>query len=101
MREKLERGLCADPTRVAVALGIPCLGVQRAPGEDAGLPFRKQRRLELVLGLGGQGGPSCCLASTWLVVRAVSLTPSPRVSTWLISPAVAGTLLRQRRQWLS
>lgn len=82
-----------------MVLGMPCLGVQRALGEDAGLPFRKQGRLELVLGLGGQGGPSCCLASTWLVVRAVSYQPkSQRVAD---SSAGTGTLLRQRRQWLS
>lgn len=85
VREKLESDLSPDPTRVAVVLCIPCLGVQRNLGEDSGLPFRKQRRLELVLGLRGQGGPSCCLVSTWLEVRTVSLTPSPRVSTWPIS----------------
>lgn len=56
---------------------VCCLGVQRALGEDAGLPFRKQ----------GEAGacprtwrarPQLLSGFTWLVVRAVSLTPSPR-----------------------
>lgn len=52
------RGLCADPiAKAAVVLGMPCLGVQRALVKTLGFPFRKQGRLELSWGLGGQGGP--------------------------------------------
>lgn len=41
VREKLERDLSPDPTRVAVVVCVPSLGVQRNLAEDSGLPFRK------------------------------------------------------------